>query len=188
MTAERSTGAHRSTQACAPFEARFHRYGKKIFCHFSKKKSFRNKNESRLKAHTTKAPKAARNNIRQLGREAEERCRRWWRFPRRASRRVAKKTHVALWRNTLKKRICGNFQLFSVRGVGVGGARRSLFVFTRRNGEKFASSRARVRNQRERRKTQILISSDCRQVSAPRLPSASPHQSSSESSSESLAA
>jgi hypothetical protein len=38
---------------------------------FFEKKSFRNKNESRLKAHTTKAPKAARNNIRQLGREAE---------------------------------------------------------------------------------------------------------------------
>jgi hypothetical protein len=71
LTAERSTGAHRSTQACAPFEARFHRYGKKIFCHFSKKNLFTNKNESRLKAHTTKAPKAARNNIRQLGREAE---------------------------------------------------------------------------------------------------------------------
>jgi hypothetical protein len=111
---------------------------------FFEKKIFRYKNESRLKAHTTKAPKAARNNIRQLGREAQNRCRRWWRFPRRASGRVAKKTHVALWRNTQKKRICGNFQLFSVRGVGVGGARRSLFVFALRGTESSSLRRARA--------------------------------------------
>ena len=141
LTAERSTGGHRSTRACAPFEARFHRYRKEdIFFRF-RKKIFRNKNEYRLKAHTTNAPKASRNNIRQLGRVAQNRRRRWWRFPRRASRRVAKKR---TWRYGGTPRKNEYAEISNCSRFEESGSAEPLFVFTARGTSAGGESRARA--------------------------------------------
>lgn len=130
LTAERSTGGHRSTRACAPFEARFHRYRKEdIFFRFSKKNLSKQKRIQTKSSYDERTQSVYRNNIRQLGRGAENRRRRWWRFPRRASRRVAKKR---TWRYGGTPRKNEYAEISNCSRFEESGSAEPLFVFTAR--------------------------------------------------------